>query len=236
MKKHLVSSFLHVLVYAGMLIVSVLPAPVWAQTVSSATEKVDQISLVGLSLSLPIDGKFVEKEWETLLKTYGKVATGRNGVYKVPSANIPALSSDPLNVASKVSSEKNKATVFLAVDKGNADYVKPGSAMYDQVETLLKEFAARTQINYDIKLADDSYQEAQKKQDKLVKQGEKLVRDLERNKKEKDNLVKRMDENVRELEQLIRDTETNKSDQTNAVKELDVKKQALEAARAKLPK
>jgi hypothetical protein len=233
MKTQLFKSFLHVLIFSGII---GLLQPVRAQTVSSATEKVDQISLMGLSLNLPIEGKFVEKEWETLMKSYGKVTTGRSGVYKVPAANIPAISNEPLNVASKVTSDKAKATIFLAVDKGNADYVKPGNAMYDQVETLLKDFAARTQVNYDIKLADDTFNEAQKKQDKLSKQGEKLVRDLERNKKEKDNLVKKMDENVRELEQLTRDTETNKNDQTNSVKDLEVKKQALEAARGKLPK
>lgn len=236
MKTQLFKSFLHVLFYSGSLSLLGLSASVQAQTVSSATEKVDQISLVGLSLNLPIEGKFVEKEWEALTKSYGKVTTGRNGVYKIPAANIPALSSDPLNVASKVSTEKNKATIFLAVDKGNADYVKPGSSLYDQVETLLKDFAERTRLNYDIKLADDLFNEAQKKQDKLTKQGEKLVRDLERNKKEKDNLIKKMDENGRELEQLQRDTETNKTEQENSSKDLDVKKQALEAARAKLPK
>ncbi|KAA9357540.1 hypothetical protein [Larkinella humicola] len=236
MKTHSLKSFLPVLIFSGLIGFLLISPSVRAQTVSSATEKVDQISLVGLSLNLPIEGKFVEKEWETLLKSYGKVTTGRSGVYKVPAANIPALSNEPLNVASKVTADKAKATVFLAVDKGNADYVKPGSTMYDQVETLLKEFAERTRINYDIKLADDTFNEAQKKQEKLVKQGEKLIRDLDRNKKEKDNLVKKMDENVRELEQLTRDTETNKNDQVNSAKELEVKKQALEAARAKLPK
>ncbi|MGA0558002.1 hypothetical protein ACO2Q8_15190 [Larkinella sp. VNQ87] len=236
MKTLVFRPFLSMLFCLGIPVFLLAPISGRAQTVSSATEKVDQISLVGLSLNVPIEGKFVEKEWETLVKSYGKVATGRNGVYKIPAANIPALSNEPLNVASRVSTERNKATVFVAVDKGNADYVKPGSPMYDQVETLLKDFAERTRINYDIKLADDSFQEAQRKQDKLVKQSEKLVRDLERNKKEKDNLVKRMDENARELEQLQRDTETNKTDRESAAKELEVKKQALEAARVKLPK
>ncbi|GAB3335692.1 hypothetical protein GCM10027299_44940 [Larkinella ripae] len=224
--------------FLSVLFCSVLAtaSPVLAQTVSSATEKVDQMTLPGLSLNLPIDGKFVEKEWETQAKSYGKVAVGRNGVYKIPSASIPALSSNPLNVASKVSTDKNKATIFLAVDRGNADYAKPGSAMYDQVETLLKDFAERTRLNYDIKLAGDSFNEAHKKQEKLTRQSEKLVRDLERNKKEKENLVKRMDENARELEQLQRDTETNKTEQESSSKELETKKLALEEARAKLPK
>ncbi|GAB3919352.1 hypothetical protein [Larkinella terrae] len=236
MKTQLFKSFLHVLFCSALLGIPFATQPVLAQTVSSATEKVDQISLMGLSLNLPIDGKFVEKEWEMQMKSYGKVTTGRNGVYKVPAANIPALSNEPLNVASKVSTDKSKATIFVAVDKGNADYAKPGDAMYSQVETLLKDFAERTRLNYDIKLADDTFNEAQKKQDKLTKQSEKLVRDLERNKKEKDNLVKKMDENSRELEQLTRDTETNKNDLASSAKELETKKQALEAARAKLPK
>ncbi|RRB02761.1 hypothetical protein [Larkinella rosea] len=236
MKTQVFKSFLHVLICWGLIGFAFVAQPVLAQTVTSATEKVDQISLMGLTLNLPIDGKFVEKEWETQLKSYGKLTTGRSGVYKVPAANIPALSNEPLNVASKVSTDKNKATIFVAVDKGNADYAKPGDAMYTQVETLLKDFAERTRLNYDIKLADDTFNEAQKKQDKLTKQSEKLVRDLERNKKEKDNLVKKMDENGRELEQLTRDTETNKNDLASSLKDLETKKQALEAARAKLPK
>lgn len=236
MKTQLFKSFLHVLFCSGLIGLLVISQPVLAQTVTSSTEKVDQISLMGLTLNVPIEGKFVEKEWETLLKSYGKVTTGRSGVYKVPAANIPAISNEPLNVASRVTTDKSKATIFVAVDKGNADYAKPGDAMYTQVETLLKDFAERTRINYDIKLADDTFNEAQKKQDKLSKQSEKLVRDLDRNKKEKDNLVKKMDENGRELEQLNRDTETNKTDLASSVKDLEIKKQALEAARAKLPK
>ncbi|GAB3256809.1 hypothetical protein GCM10027347_18850 [Larkinella harenae] len=236
MKTQVFRSFLQVLYSSCLVGILATVSPLRAQTISSATEKVDQISLVGLSVNIPIEGKFVEKEWEALAKSYGKVAVGRNGVYKVPAANIPALSSDPVNVASKVSTDRNKATIFLAVDKGNADYVKPGSAMYGQVETLLKDFAERTRLNYDIKQAEDAFNEAQKKQDKLVKQGDKLVRDIERNKKEKDTLLKKMDDNTRELEQLQRDTETNKSDQESSVKDFETKKLALEAARAKLPK
>lgn len=207
-----------------------------AQTVASASETVDKISLTGLRLDLPVEGKFVEKEWEALVKSYGKVAVGRNGVYKIPSAAIPVLSSEPLNVASKVSTEKNKATIFVAVDQGSGNYVTPGNGMYGEVESLLKNFAERTRINYDIKLANDSYTEAQKKQDRLTKQSEKLVRDIERNKKEKENLTKRLEENARELEQLQRDTETNKTDLTGSGKDLETKKLALEEAKAKLPK
>ncbi|MFD1143076.1 hypothetical protein ACFQ4C_18260 [Larkinella insperata] len=236
MKRSPFHSFLSVLYCSCLLSLTAGFSPVQAQTVSSSSQNVDKASLPGLSLEVPIEGKFVEKEWETLVKSYGKVATGRNGIYKIPSANIPVLSSEPLNVASKVAAEKNKATIFMAVDQGNGNYVAPGNGMYSEVEALLKNFAERTRINYNIKLANDSYVEAQKKQDRLTKQSEKLVRDIERNKKEKENLTKRLEENARELEQLQRDTETNKTDLSSSGKDLETKKQALEEAKSKFPK
>ncbi|MGV3560728.1 hypothetical protein [Larkinella arboricola] len=236
MKTSAFHSFLSILFCSCLFSLAAAFSPLQAQTVSSVTQNVDKISLAGLSIDVPIEGKFVEKEWEALIKSYGKVATGRNGVYKIPAAKVAVLSSEPLNVASKVSTEKNKATIFLAVDQGSGNYVTPGNEMYGDVEALLKSFAERTQINYDIKLANDSYTEAQKKQDRLTKQSEKLVRDIERNKKEKENLTKRLEENARELEQLQRDTETAKTDLESSGKDLETKKLALEEAKARMPK
>lgn len=220
----------------GCLFGTFLTQPVIGQTTSAATEKIDQQSASGITLSMPIEGKFVEKEWENWLKSYGRVVAGRTGVLKVPSASIPALSSNPVNLLSKVSTSRDKATVFLAADLGSGNFVQSGSSEYTELESILKDFASRTGVNNELRLTEADLTTAQKNSDKLTRQSEKLQRDIERNKKEKETLLRRIDDNAKELVDLEKAVETNKTDRTNAATELENRKKAVEAVRVKLPK
>ncbi|WP_234733646.1 hypothetical protein [Tellurirhabdus bombi] len=208
----------------------------YSQTVYSSTEKVEQQSLKGITIDIPAEGKFVEREWETLLKSYGRVVTSRGGVYKVPAADIKPLSVNPVNLTSRISASKDKAKLFVAADLGSGNYVTVGSREYDQLETLVKDFAGRTLLNNELRAAEQSFNDAQKQHEKSTRAGEKLVRDIERNKKEKENLLRRLDENAKELEQLEKNVESNKTEQTNTQTELDNKKSAVEAVRTKIPR
>ncbi|WP_128544133.1 hypothetical protein [Larkinella soli] len=190
----------------------------------------------GVTVSIPVDGKFVDKEWEARLKSFGRVSAGRGGVYKVPSANIPALSSNPINLSSKVDASRDKATVFLAADLGSGEFVKVGSREYNELESILKEFARKTQSGNELRMAEAEFNTAQKNHEKMVRQGEKLQRDIERNKKEKETLLRKIDENAKELVDLERALETNKTDVVNAGTEFENRKKAVEAVRAKAPK
>ena len=203
-----------------------------AQTVYAGESTIDKAKVSGLYLTIQGDGKQVEKDWETQLQKYGRVATSR-GTYRVLNANLSGISSEPINLASTVKSSRTSATIFAAFDLGNGTYVTPGSTGYSAAETLLKEFAGSSLYNQEVRTAEGGFDEAQKNHQKTVRKGEQLQRAMEQNAKEKERLLKRIDDNTRELEQLNKDVETNKTDQATALTELDSRKANVEAVKAK---
>jgi hypothetical protein len=205
-----------------------------AQTVYPGDQEVEKVKLPGLFLVIAADGKQVEKDWEAQLQTYGRISSGR-GVYKVSTANIPAISLEPINLISQVKTSKRSATIFTSFDLGGGSFVTMSNGNYQAAEKLLTEFAARFEFNQGVRVADDALAESQKNHQKSVRAGEKLQRDIETNKKDKERLLKRIDENAKELEQLLKDVETNKTDQANALTDMTNKAKAVEVVKAKKP-
>ena len=146
-----------------------------------------------------------------------------------------SVSPEPINLISTVKSAKSAATIFASFDLGSGNFVKPGDAGYAAAESLLKTFGTTTQYNQSVRLAEGSFDDAQKVHQKTVRTGEKLQRDLENNAKEKEKLLKRIDDNAKELEKLQQDLETNKTDQATALTELENQKNNVEAVKAKKP-
>jgi len=205
-----------------------------AQTVYAGEATVDKVKLSGLYLTLQGDGRQIEKDWEEQLKTYGRLSTSR-GTFRVSNADISSVSPEPINLVSTVKSSKSAATIFTSFDLGSGNFVKPGDAGYNAAESLLKTFSATTQHNQEVRLAEGSFDEAQKAHQKAVRTGERLQRDIENNAKEKEKLLKRIDENAKELEKLQQDIETNKTEQATALTELENRKNNVEAVKKKKP-
>jgi len=211
-----------------------LPALSHAQTVYAGESTVDKIKLSGLYLTVQGNGRQIEKDWEEQLKTYGRLSVSR-GTYRVSNADISSVSPEPINLVSTVKSSKSAATIFTSFDLGSGNFVKPGDSGYNAAESLLKAFSVTTQHNQEIRLAEGSFDEAQKAHQKAVRTSEKLQRDLENNAKEKEKLLKRIDDNAKELEKLQQDIETNKTEQATALTELENQKNNVEAVKKKQP-
>ncbi|OIN56864.1 hypothetical protein [Arsenicibacter rosenii] len=203
-----------------------------AQAVYAGEQAVEKVNLQGYFLTITADSKQLEKEWEAQLRTFGRVNTAR-GVYRVTNADIPSVSTDPLNLTSQLKSSRGSSTLFVAFDLGSGNFIKPGNGNSAAAEQLLKDFAAQVQYNQEVRTAETALDDAQKNHQKMVRNGERLQRDLDRNKKEKETLLRRIDENAKELDQLLKDTETNKTDQSNALTEMENKKKALEVVKTK---
>lgn len=211
-----------------------LTATAQAQTVYAGESTIDKVKASGLYLTVQGDGRQVEKDWENQLKTYGRLTASR-GTYRVPNADIPAISAEPINLMSTVKSSRSSATIFAAFDLGSGTFVTPGSPGYTAAEQLLKTFASGSLFGQEVHTVEVSFDEAQKNHQKMVKTGERLQREIEQNAKDKERLLKRIEENAKELEQLQKDIETNKTDQTNALTELENRKKNVEAVKAKKP-
>ena len=203
-----------------------------AQTVYAGENTIDKAKVSGLYLTVQGDGKQIENDWETQLKTYGRVASSR-GTYRITNASIPAISLEPINLMSTVKSSRKDATIFAAFDLGNGNFLTAGSPGYSAAETMLKDFASTSLYNQEVRTAQGNFDDAQKNHQKMVRNGERLQRDIENNAKEKDKLLKRLDDNAKELEKLEKDIETNKTDQSNAMTDLDSRKTNLETVKAK---
>ncbi len=203
-----------------------------AQTVYAGEQTIDKVKLPGLFLTVPIDEKSADGEWQQELRSYGRSSESR-GVYRVTNADIRAISPEPINMVSQVKGNKTTTTIFTSFDLGSGNFVKAGDASYSAAETLLKNFAAKALFNNEVRGAETGLSESQKNHQKLVQKGERLQRDIERNKREKERLLRSIDENAKELEQLTKDSEVNKVDQTNALNEMDVKKKNVETVKAK---
>ncbi|QMW05705.1 hypothetical protein [Spirosoma foliorum] len=203
-----------------------------AQTVYASESTIDKVKVSGLYLTLQGDGKQIEKDWEAQLQKYGRLSSSR-GTYRIPNADISAISSEPINLVSTVKSSRTSATVFVAFDLGNGNFVTPGSTGYSAAEALLKSFADSSLYGQEVKTAEGGFADAQSTHQKMVKKGEQLQRAIEQNAKEKEKLLKRIDDNAKELDQLNKDIETNKSDQAAALTELDSRKKNVEAVKAK---
>lgn len=218
--------------FAYLICLTVLAGAARAQTVYAGESTIEKTKSPGLYLTLPGDGRQVEKDWESQLKTYGRLTSSR-GLYRVSTADIPAISPEPINVVSTVKSSRNSATIFAAFDLGSSNFVTPGGTGYSAAEQLLKDFAAKTQFGQEVRTVESGFDEAQKNHQKMVKTGERLQRDIEQNAKEKERLLKRIDDNAKELEQLKKDIETNKTDQSSALTELENRKKNVEAVKTK---
>lgn len=205
---------------------------VQAQTVYAGEQTIDKIKLPGLFLTIPIDEKTAVNDWEQELRSYGRASSSR-GVNRVSNADIRVISPEPINMVSQVKGNKTTTTIFVSFDLGSGNFVKPGDATYNAAETLLKDFATKALYNNEVRGAESGLSESQKNHQKLVQKGERLQRDIERNKREKEKLLRNIDENAKELEQLTKDTEVNKVDQTNALTEMDVKKKNVETVKGK---
>lgn len=221
------------LVTLACLFLLILPgSALHAQTVYAGESQIEKSKVPGLYLTVQGDGRQIEKDWEAQLSGYGRMTSSR-GLYRVPNANIPAISSEPINLASTVKSSRNSATIFAAFDLGSGNFVRPGGTGYSAAEQLLKDFANKSLFGQEVRTAEGGFEEAQKNHQKMVRTGERLQRDIEQNAKEKERLLKRIDENARELEQLKKDLEANKTDQINAMTELENRKKNVEAVKQK---
>ena len=207
--------------------------------VSETTEEVEQITRTGLSTTIELDAKYVEKAWQKQLKNYGKTDNNK-GVMTVPVANASAISSSPCRMVSTVKSNGKGATIWWAIDMGDAHVTASGhSSAYKGAEKILHDFAAqcyRDDINDQIKDAEKALNTSTKNHDKEVREGENLVKDVEKNKQEKINLEQKLKENAQELEQLQKDIARNKTEQAAAVQDVEKMKKAVEVVREKLNK
>lgn len=223
MRKVLLTGFLLVASFAG-----------FAQTILSGSEVFGKDRKEGFYMTLNIEKKFIEKEWSLFISKYGGVAQSRE-TFNIATANISEVSADPINLMTKIiSDQKVKTKVFASFDLGGGNMVSDNNKEFKGVENLLKDFYAFAMQNEDVRLAERDAEESQKNLDRVNKTGDRLTRDIEKNKREKEKLLKEIEENRVELEKLLKDQISNKQDQENARIALEEKQKAASVVKTRI--
>ena len=206
----------------------------FAQTILSGSEVFGKDRKEGFYMTINVEKKIIEKDWSLFISKFGGVAQSRE-IFNIAGANLPDISSDPINLMTKVISEqKTKTKIFASFDIGGGNMVSQNNKSFWGVEQLLKDFYAFAMQNEDVRLAERDSEESQKNLDRVNKTGDKIVREIEKNKREKEKLLKEIENNRVELEKLLKDQEANKQDQENARITLEEKLKAASIVKTRI--
>ncbi|MES2518418.1 MAG: hypothetical protein V4585_09940 [Bacteroidota bacterium] len=204
--------------------------------VFSGTQEVEKANKEGLYTSVAVDDKYVKQAWQVELAKYGKVESGKSGAYKITGASVPTVSGDPVMLLSRISTEKGRTKIFLSLGLGDEAYVNGTHPKYAAAEKILNDFVELINLQEGVRTEEKTMEDVVDKQKKVIKTGDKLVRSIEDNKREKEKLLKKIDENKAELEKLLTDVEQNKKDQISMGESVNAQQKKVDEAKTKVPK
>jgi hypothetical protein len=204
-----------------------------AQVFSASQEIEKGVNRDGMYISSAVREKFVKESWKARLAAFGRVDERRD-TYTVTGANIAALSADPVTLTSKISSKGGRTTVFMAINLGNEEYITANHSKYGAAEKILNDFAEKLTLEEGVRAAEKELKDSEEKRSDVTNLGEKLVRRIEDNAKEKERLQRKLQENADDLIKFKQDQEKNKVDQSRMAEEVELKRKAVENAKGRL--
>jgi hypothetical protein len=204
--------------------------------VFSGTQEIEKANKEGLYTSVAVDEKYVKQAWQVELAKYGKVESGKGTSYRVNNATMPTISGDPVMLASRITTEKGRTKIFMSIGMGEEVYVGGTHPKYAAAEKILNDFVEIINLQEGVRKEEKVMEDVVDKQKKTIKTGDKLVRAIEDNKRDKEKLLKKIEENKAELEKLLTDVEQNKKDQISMGENVNAQTKKVEEAKAKVPK
>lgn len=194
---------------------------------------IDKQKRQGYAASTDLDRRVVEKAWKDRLEQYGRVDTKRD-VYTVNFAKLPFLDQQA-RIISQLNTSKGRTQIFLSVDQNGGEAIAAGHGQGREVENLLLDFMKQMDYEAQLRVAQKGYEEAESASKDATRRGERLLRDLESNKKENERLLKRLEENKAEFVKLQGDTAQNRKDREAAAQVFEKQRQNLEAVKSRKP-
>ena len=196
---------------------------------------VEKITRKGLAVLVELDEKFVKEQWKKQIKEYGKTES-KGSAYWIEVAQIPAISSSSVKLYSSLESSGKGTMVWLGIDLGDKHVVEGGEG-YESAKKLLRDFALgcyKQDLVEQVNEATKALETSQKKDEKVIKNGEKLVSDKESNASNKIKLEDALKKNAEDKIQLEKDIEQNKKDQVASKEEVAKMQKALELKQAEV--
>lgn len=216
-----------------LLLLSIGSFSVKAQVFTGMSE-VDKSKKEGVYTFVNTQEKYARASWKAYLSKFGKVVEGKNGTYASSDIQIASISDKPLTVVSKVSEENKKVKLFISIATGADEYIQTGHAKLSEASTWIEDFIKIVELEEGVRVEENKLAELIAAQAKNSKQAERLIRELDSNARQINNLEERLKEAKIDKEKILTNQVQNKLDQKTKESEIAAQKLAVEAAKQKI--
>jgi predicted nucleic acid-binding Zn-ribbon protein len=162
------------------------------------------------------------------------VIEGKNGSFSSSDIMITSISDKPLIVVSKISEENKKVKLFVSIATGTDEYIQTGHAKLSETSTWMEDFIKIVELEEAVRVEENKLAELISAQAKNSKQAERLIRELDSNARQINNLEERLKEAKIEKEKILTNQVQNKVDQKTKEEEIAAQKTAVETAKQKI--
>ena len=218
---------------ALLLFLSVSALSASAQVFSGMSE-VDKSKKEGVYTFVNMQEKYARASWKAYLSKFGKVIEGKNGTYTSTDIKVSGISESPLTLISKVSEENKKVKLFVSIATGPDEYIQTGHAKLSETSAWMEDFIKLVDLEEGVRIEENKLAELTSAQSKNTKQAERLIRELDSNARQINNLEERLKEAKIEKEKILTNQVQNKLDQKTKEEEIAAQKLAVESAKQKI--
>ena len=202
--------------------------------VFTGMSEIDKSKKEGVYTFVNTQEKYAKASWKAYLSKFGKVIEGKNGSYSSSDIKISGISDNPLIVVSKVSEENKKVKLFISIATASDEFIQTGHAKLSEASTWIEDFIKIVDLEEGVRVEENKLTELISAQAKNTKQAERLLRELDSNQRQLNNLEERLKEAKIEKEKILTNQVQNKLDQKSKEDEIAVQKTAVDAAKQKI--
>jgi len=218
---------------AIILFLMVLSQFSFAQVYSGIAE-IESAKREGFYLYTGGDANDLAESWKSYLKEYGAVEKGRNGAILASNSKIPGIEKKGFTISSKIFTEGNKNKLFVSIGYSTEEFIKSGHSDYRAASNWLEDFAKHFGLEENVRSEQTKLNEILAQKNKIIKNGERLVRELDANARQTEMLSKKLEEEKIKKEKIITNQEQNKLDLKTIEESVLQQTKNLETAKSKI--
>jgi hypothetical protein len=174
--------------------------------------------------------------WKKYLAEFGNVEKGRRGAIISNNTKVKSISDKEFTVLSIISEEKNKVKLFIAIPLGEDNYIKTGHSSYREASIWLDKFVNIVNLEEAARVEEKKLNQLIKNKTKQQRYSERLVRELDANKRQTDLLTLRLEEAKLAKEKILANQVQNQIDLKSSEDSVSIQGQIVERAKLKLKK
>jgi hypothetical protein len=216
-----------------LLILSIFALNIHAQVFTGMSE-IDKSKKEGIYTFVNTQEKFARASWKAYLSKFGKVNEGKNGTFSSSDIKITSISDSPLQLTSKVAEENKKVKLFISIATGPDEFIQTGHAKLNEASAWIEDFIKIADLEEAVRIEENKLADLQAAQVKNSKQAERLIRELDSNQRQINNLEERLKEAKIEKEKILTNQVQNKLDQKTKEEEIATQKIAVQTAKQKI--